>query len=236
MASLLNVPGLEQRTDNAFRAELVERSRIAGYNPDYLAAVISFESGFDANVQNRGGSPALGLIQFWRDYFPPVAKRAGMDVVWEDLRRLTAREQLPLVFAYMQGTGRKITAVSPVRDYYLNVFLPAAVGKSESFVIGEKGSTETLWGLSKGRLYDQNAGFDADRDGRYTVGDVARKIERLVADAEKRPRVPVDLGAPDTMPPARREPEMLLAGAGLVFFCCRCGASSGSVRVEPKRR
>lgn len=235
--SLLNVPGLEARTDNAFRAELVRRSLLAGYNPDYVAAVISFESGFDANVQNKGGAPALGLIQFWRDFFPPLAAAAGMPhVQWDDLRRMSAIEQLPLVFKYLQQSGPKLKASSPVGDYYLTVFMPAAVGRPADFELGKRGSDETVFGLRKSRVYDQNAGLDADRDGRITVGDVTRKIDGLVAGARQRSRISVDLGGPSVPPaaPSSGAPPMLIAGVGVVFFCPGCSGRFEAVKLEPK--
>lgn len=185
---LLAVSGLE-KTNDAFRRALVRGSLARGYDPSFIAAVISNESGFDPNVQNRLGAPALGLLQFWRDYFPAIARRAGMRVTWEDLRHLSAIEQLPLVFAYFDGTRlSSLGAAATPTDYYMATFLPALVGAPRDRVLGERDAAGPLpgTGLSLDKLYRQNPGFDHDGDGRFTVADVGRKVELALSRARGR--------------------------------------------------
>lgn len=192
---LLAVPGID-RTSERFRRELVRGSLERGYDPNFIAAIISNESGFRPNVQNQLGAPALGLIQFWRDYFPAIASRAGMRVTWEDLRRLSATEQLPLVFAYFDGTKiRSLGSSATPTDYYMATFLPALVGAPSDRVLGQRDGEGPVEGtsLSLAKMYAQNPGFDHDGDGVFTVGDVGRKIESTLSAARGRPPVLVPL-------------------------------------------
>lgn len=192
MAELMNIPGLASRTDNAFRWALLVGSERFGFNPNYIAAVMRLESNFDPNIQNLQGAPALGLIQFWKSFFPPVAAKAGFpNTTWEDLRHMSAVEQLPFVFASFKGKG--LNASSSPTDYYMANFMPAFVGKPDSFVLGEKDSDEFVPGtqLRKSKVYDQNFGLDSDGDGVITVGDVGAKITSIVNAARGKPPIEV---------------------------------------------
>jgi hypothetical protein len=207
-AEMLDIAGLATRTSNAFRWALIVGADKHGFNPSYLAAVMRLESNFDPNVQNHQGAPALGLIQFWKTFFPQVARSAGRpSAQWEDLRTMSAIDQLPFVFAAFRGKG--LTPSSSPTDYYMANFLPAFVGRPDDFVLGEQGSSELLSGtsLSKGKIYEQNAGLDANRDGVITVGDVGTKINQVVAAAEARPPLEVvQEGPPLERAPADSSP------------------------------
>lgn len=187
---LLAVPGLS-RTTPYFRSRLVELAQANHLDANAIAAVISLESGFVANVANRQGKPAQGLLQWWRPYFPPVAKAAGMAVSWDDLHWLTAEQQLPLVMATFRLNG--ISAASSPTDYLVSLFLPTQRGKPRDTVLGQKGSTDLLPGtqLSLGDIYAQNQVYDANADGVITIGDLTDKIEGVLASAAARPRVVV---------------------------------------------
>lgn len=202
---LLAVKGIETTTPR-FREQLVAGALSLGLNPSYLAAIISLESGFNPAIQNQLGAPALGLIQFWEAFFPDIAKRAGRpDVSWNDLRYMTAEEQLPFVIAYYAVSPlRRRTGATPT-DYYMSNFLPAFVGYDKGKILGVKGSTEPLLfthggssGLSLGKVYSQNPGFDSEKKGYFTVGDVGKKIEGIVSAARGRASIPVplDRGSP----------------------------------------
>lgn len=196
---LLAVKGIDTTTSR-FREQLVAGILSLGLNPSFIAAIISLESGFKPNIQNQKGAPALGLIQFWRDYFGPIAARAGMNVSWEDLRHLTAEEQVPLIVSYYQVSPlRKVPNATPT-DYYMANLLPAFVGYPPSTVLGARDSQDMLTlengkstGIRLGRFYEQNSGLDANGDGVITISDVGRKIENIVSAAQGRARIPVPL-------------------------------------------
>lgn len=179
MASLIGVRGLD-KTTLGFRRALYDGARARGLDPDYLATVMSFESGFNPGAKNPH-SGALGLIQWVSDAsFDATAKKAGMSAVKRSaLPSLTAEQQLPLVFAWYDGKGVK--ADSSVIDYYLAVFMPALVGRPTDYVAAREGT----------KSYSQNAGFDRDGKGYYTVGDIGRSIQAVLAQGMKAPRVAV---------------------------------------------
>src|SRR5512143_794430 len=192
---LLLVRGIEATTPS-FREQLVAGALAYGLNPNYVAAVIAFESGFNPKAMNPDGG-ALGLIQWRKTIFPAVAKKAGMKVDWSELPRLSAEEQLPLVFAYY--ADKPIRETSNASDYYLAVFLPIGVGKAPDFVLGEKGSNETHpGGLSLGKVYELNKGLDKNpQNGLITVAKAAAPVLSILAAARGRAplQVPLDPGA-----------------------------------------
>lgn len=192
---LVNVGKLSERTDEGFRQQLVAGSLAHGYNPDFIAATMSVESGFRPGIRNLGGSSAAGLIQFWKSYFKPVCTRANMDVSWEGMQKLTATEQLPLVFAYFDGTRlSQLGASATVGDYYMAVFMPALIGASPSTLLGSadgQGVSSTKLSLKK--VYEQNRGLDRDKDGKITVGDVQRTVTRALNAGLARPRLPTEV-------------------------------------------
>jgi Transglycosylase SLT domain len=199
MAQLLDFPGLRTTTPR-FRAKLVELARARNLDPDKVSAVIALESSYKPNVQNRGGAHALGLIQFYEKYFPPIAAAAGMRVTWEDLRTLTAEEQIPLVLAYFRLAG--LTADSSATDYTVATFLPTQIGKPLSTVVARKGSNEYLPGtkLFLGTIYAANSELDTDVDGEITIRDLHDRIETLFWDARRKPAVQVSGDARDVEP------------------------------------
>src|SRR5678815_1964329 len=97
---LLAIRGLEA-TEAKFREQLVAGSEYYGLNPGYLAAVMAFESGFNPRAKNAT-SGALGLIQWIDDdSFRDTARAAGLpSLTRQDLPKLSAVDQLPLVFAW----------------------------------------------------------------------------------------------------------------------------------------
>lgn len=207
MPDLLDIAGLRERTTPRFRYELWRQASEAGLNPSYIAAVLRLESNFDPNIQNQGGAPALGLLQFWRDFFPAIVARAAKSrpelasVTWDDLRWLTAVAQIPFVISYFEGVPALHVQSTPT-DYYVATFMPRFVGYPSATVLGKRDSAELVPGtkLKLGTVYAQNAGLDVDRDGVITVGDVGRKVETVVAEARKRPPIHVDEGDGETMP------------------------------------
>jgi hypothetical protein len=124
------------------------------------------ESGFDPSIQNPY-TKATGLIQF----MPATA--IGLKTTVDALRKLNGIKQLEYVEKYYKPViGRAKT----IGDLYMWTFIPAALGKPESFKLGIKGATTKIFGLSQNSLYTQNKLFDADNKGYYTVGDVHKRI------------------------------------------------------------
>lgn len=208
--SLLAVPKLDTTTPG-FRQALVTRSLAAGLDPNLVAAAISFESGFNPRAKNPGSS-ATGLIQWLAGVFPAVASFVGSAANHEDLTSMTAEQQLPFVIGYFQMKGVHKLSGATATDYYMSVLLPAFVGYAPDYVLARKGDAGELklrsgkgTGISLNEMYVKNPSFDWNKKGWYTVGDVGKKIEDLVAGA--RGRAPILVPLPVTSPPRPRGSE-----------------------------
>lgn len=175
MKTLLAVKGIENTT-RPFRAKLVAIADELGLNPDYLAAVISFETAgtFAPDIKNFAGSGAVGLIQFR----PTTANH--LDTTTEKLAKMTATKQLDYVAAYYQAVGPH--RINTALDHYLAVFSPAYIGSNKATPMYKQGT----------KAYQQNKGLDVDQDGVITVGDVSQTFLGVIANAEALPRVMVD--------------------------------------------
>lgn len=161
MPNLVNVLGIEN-TSEAFRKKVLEIADRLLIDPNFLMAIMSFETGatFSPSVKNIY-SGATGLIQF----MPATARSLGTTI--EELEKMTAAEQLDFVEKYFAPRKGKLLTIE---DAYMAVLYPKAIGKGRDFVLFEKGSVQ----------YKQNIGLDADGDGKITVGEASRKVsERL---------------------------------------------------------
>lgn len=135
---------------------------------DWLMACMNFESGgtFDPRIQNIGGSNYFGLIQF--------GEMAAKDLGYT-LRQVIAMDQLTqlkLVFAYFDMWAKRGKKYTQLEDFYLTILYPAAVGMK---------ADETLWrkDLVNGapnKNYVQNRGFDKNKDGLITIGEICTTI------------------------------------------------------------
>lgn len=200
MTDLLNVPGLGA-TSAAFKRELVAMATRLEANPDYLAAVMSFETGgtFDPSIRNPQ-SKAVGLIQFTK------IGTKGLGVTRDELALMSAVEQLGWVEKFLIRVPAK-GRMKALADHYLAVFGPKGMGKGPGFVLYEDPSDE----------YWQNASMDWDQDGRITVDEAVAPVTNLAADAQNRPRIPVPEG-PVTETPAAAGVSPVVAFAAAVLF------------------
>lgn len=147
--------GTAEARDGDFDRELERQAKDAGLDPAKIRGVIGKESGGNADAKNPQSS-ATGLIQFLEG----TAQSLGTST--EELRKMSAAEQVPFVIKYLSGKG--LTAESDQGDYYVAIAAPAFVGKPDETKVYEKGSPE----------YDKNPSWDLDKDGVITVGDLKR--------------------------------------------------------------
>jgi peptidoglycan hydrolase-like protein with peptidoglycan-binding domain len=162
MPNLVNVLGIEN-TSEAFRKKVLEIADRLLIDPNFLMAIMSFETGatFDPKIKNAAGSGATGLIQF----MPPTARGLGTTI--EELEKMTAVAQLDFVEKYFAPHKGKLLTIE---DAYMAVLYPKGIGKGKDFVLFEEGS----------KAYKQNIGLDVSGDGKITVGEACRKVsERL---------------------------------------------------------
>ena len=142
----------------AFIARVKQLAKTFNVNPNWFMALFNSETGgtFKPDIYNRGGSGAVGLIQF----MPRTAQNLGTTTSF--LASLSNVEQLDWVDKYLRKQLANIgrTAIQDYDDLYLLVFYPVAVGKLDSYTI-------PLAGIG----YTQNAGIDINKDGVITVAD-----------------------------------------------------------------
>lgn len=201
MISFLDVPGLRRLAtlEPAFGSKLAAVAEALGFNPSYMAVVMSLESLMQPGISNSIG--ATGLIQF----VPSTAKQLGTTV--DMLAKMTGVEQLEYVRRYFAPFMHSIRPSEP-GDYYMAVFMPGYLGAPRDTVLGEKDSTEILpkTSLTKGKIYAQNPGLDVNHDGKITVGDVMAKAENLAVMAASKPRLEVAEPGPLAPGPASAPP------------------------------
>ena len=145
-------------------AEELQMPKTTG--PSDLMSCIAWESAetFSADIKNAAGSGATGLIQF----MPTTA--AGLGTSTAALARMTPEDQLNYVFKYFRPWKGKLKNLG---DLYMAILWPLGVGKSDSFVLWEKGQRPTT--------YRQNAGLDVNRDAKITRGEAVSKVLQKVA-------------------------------------------------------
>lgn len=159
---ILDVPG-SHNVSQDFKDKVMQIADRLGTNPNFLMAVMSFESGLNPRAKNRF-SNATGLIQFM-----PATARALRTTI-EAIAEMPAEEQLDLVEQYFKPYKNRLLTIE---DAYMAVLWPKAIGKKKDYVLFERPST----------AYQQNSGLDIDRDGRVTVFDATDRVRRILSAA-----------------------------------------------------
>jgi len=157
-----------------FISEVEAMAERLGTQPEYIMAVMSFESGgsFSPSIRNPV-SGATGLIQF----IPPTARGLGTSTA--ELSRMSPVEQLEFVekyFSQPQYAGK----LGSVEGLYSAVLSGQAKPNPD----------DTLPNFVRGHInYTQNAPLDINGDGRITSGEASSEVvSRLyggVADVQR---------------------------------------------------
>ena len=162
--SKTNNPNLAVIQDPNFTNKLNKIANELGVKSADLLTIMNFESRVDPTKYNTNGSGAVGLIQF----MPDTAAALGTSTT--KLAKMSAVEQLDYVYLYYK---QYIKPGASLGDLYLATFYPAALNKSDNFVIGRQGASGV-----RGAIYSQNAAaLDINKDGVITVGDVRSAIK-----------------------------------------------------------
>lgn len=165
----------------AFIAEVEAMAERLGTRPEYLMAVMSFETGgsFSPGVPNAAGSGATGLIQF----MPATARELGTST--EALARMGAVEQLEYVERYFNNRSDP-GDLDTLEGVYTTVLHGSPRPDPDS----------TLFARGTA-AYRMNAPLDTNGDGRITSGE-ATSFVRARIDGDAPP--PQD---PSTLPASR---------------------------------
>jgi len=143
--------------------------------PGDLMAVMRFESGLRPDAINPA-THAVGLIQFLPHVaadllgLPPGTPDRDRRAV-EAFAAMTADEQLDYVERYLERVlaGR---GAGSLRDTYMAVLYPAAVGRGDGYVIARRAGESAF----ERAVYRQNAPLDIDADGAITAGEAAARV------------------------------------------------------------
>jgi hypothetical protein len=164
-----------------------------GFDPDWLACVVSFETAGSFSPAQRNqwaelearkkGKPfygAVGLIQFMPatcasllGLDPKV--RANCESAMHHFETMKFEDQLAYVPKYFAPYK---TRVNSLDGCYLGVFMPDAIGRADAYVLGRRNAEGFI-----GRVYEQNHGFDKNDDGDITVGEICTTIRAVRAAA-----------------------------------------------------
>jgi hypothetical protein len=133
-----------------------------------------FESGLRPDAVNPT-THAVGLIQLLPRHaadllrLPMTPDREARAVA--AFASMSADEQLDYVEAYLERVlgGR---GAANLRDAYMAVFYPAALGHGDDFAIARADGESAF----ERAVFRQNAGLDANGDGVITAGEAARRV------------------------------------------------------------
>jgi hypothetical protein len=154
----------ENKIPSSYRSEFANKvvsvSKALDIDPNWLMAIMYFESArtFSPSIQNPSG--ATGLIQF----MPSTA--IGLGTTTTALKNMSAVEQLDYVYKYYLPYKSKLNNYI---DLYLVTFFPAALGKPDNFVIQSSK-------LSAGLIGRQNPSLDVNKDGVIQVWEIKKKM------------------------------------------------------------
>lgn len=130
-----------------------------GDQPHYINGCMAFETGrtFSPSIQNFGGAPYFGLIQW--------GKMAAADVKMtvDQLVKLTAEQQFDYVLQWFRPYAGRIKTLS---DIYMRIFMPTFIGKPENAVIAIAGT----------KTYMQNRGLDINGDDSIQKWEAAAQV------------------------------------------------------------
>ena len=182
--SIAAVSGIKKLSPDELSA-LYDAAIWISIEPDWLAAIISFETGGSFSpAQKSASSSAVGLIQF----MPLTAKM--LHTTSDALAAMSFVQQLEYVKKYFSSVRGKLANLD---DAYMQVFAPIGVGKDPEFVLYKAPSTN----------YTANIGLDksSPKKGYITKADAAGAVRaRLAAAGDSRIQVPEGEIAPPIVP------------------------------------
>ena len=153
-----------------------------GTRPEYILAVMSFETGgsFSPGQRNNAGSGATGLIQF----MPNTASELGTST--DALSRMSSVEQLGYVERYFNNRS-DVGELNTLEGVYTTVLYGSPRPDANSTLFSQGSAA-----------YRANAPLDTNRDGRITAGEATSFVRQRI-DGEAPP--PTDtVPQPDTQP------------------------------------
>lgn len=157
-----------------FIAQVKETSRFLEIDPSWLMIVIFIESRFNRKAINPT-SGAVGLIQWIPRYVCGLLGTSSYVKAQQIILSMSGVQQIQLVEKFLTPYKGRMT---DLYQTYLAVFMPVAMGKQDSFVLGDARSTGMLR-----KVYDWNVGVDrnfGNNDGRLTIMDIKAFVKHHI--------------------------------------------------------
>jgi hypothetical protein len=152
----------ENKVPQSYRIDFIAKLKTVatnlGIDPNWLMAVINWESAGSFSADKTNSIGATGLIQF----MPKTA--IGLGTTTAQLRQMTAVQQLDFVYKYYYSYRKYLKSYG---DLYLATIFPLSLGKTDDWVI--KGG-----GISAQTFAKHNPAFDKDGNGIVTVADIKK--------------------------------------------------------------
>ena len=142
-------------------------------DPNWLMAIMYFETARTFSPSKKNNIGCVGLIQFCPDRRKNYKTINGKRYFISDIAKMNYNEQLDLVFEYYKRYAGKLKSYT---DTYFVTFFPIAIGKPDDWVIQGLG-------LSARAIYNANPAFRQVNDGKLRVWEVKKKIlEKLPSE------------------------------------------------------
>jgi hypothetical protein len=164
---------------NAFVKKVREVSNRLGIDPNWLMAIMYFESARTFSPSKGNNIGCYGLIQFCPDRGKNYKTVNGKRYFMSDIAKMDYSEQLDLVYEYYKPYTGKLKSYT---DTYFVTFFPLAIGKPDDWIIQGGGFTAR-------QIYNSNPAFHQVKDGKIQVWEVKKVI------LEKLPREWVNDGS-----------------------------------------
>lgn len=170
---LLEEASLHIPDAGSFAHKVKEVAKKLDIPAEWLMSVMYSESKFNPAAVNHKGSGATGLIQFMVPTVKDLNDKMGTELYMSDIRNMPAVNQMDLVYHYLDGVRQKYGSFMSLTDLYLAILYPRAIGKDYCYTLYAKPS----------RRYTQNSGLDENGDGRVTVSDIDKRMQRIFPEA-----------------------------------------------------
>lgn len=166
MSSSISTSFKKYLTDSN-QLKVIEVAASLGINPNWLLAVIYFETAKTFSPSKTNSIGSVGLIQFTRDKVGVAYKTInGKKYVLTDIAKMDFNTQMDLVLEYFKEvkktTGKSLNSFL---DVYFAVFFPKALNQSSDYILQTSG-------LSSSLIAKQNPVFDVNKDGKITKSEI----------------------------------------------------------------
>ncbi len=155
-----------------FIYELIKIAEDLDVHPEYLLAVMNFETGgtYDSCELNKAGSGAIGLIQFTDIAIKDINQKYNTELTKQKLCIMSNVEQLKYVKYYFELQKGYHGPITNLEDAYMAVLWPAGIGEAPNYIIIAKNNP----------AYKYNKGLDLDGNGVTKVEATSKVKERYL--------------------------------------------------------